>query len=141
MRRLLFLEASILVLATVHARIEDKQILNGINLEVKAGEVHAIMGPNGSGKSTLAATLSGREQFEVTGGTAEYLGKNLLEMVADYYDELAAQPSSNPELRLELAASLVRLGDVHTLLAEHSKALAAYSRSTEKISRVRLRGR
>ncbi len=57
--------------------------------------------------------------------------KNLLEMVADYYDELAAQPSSNPELRLELAASLVRLGDVHTLLAEHSKALAAYSRSTE----------
>lgn len=57
--------------------------------------------------------------------------KNLLGMVAGYYDELAAQPSSNPELRLELAASLVRLGDVHSLLAEHSKALAAYSRSAE----------
>ena len=69
-----------LTIKNLHARIEDKQILNGINLEVKAGEVHAIMGPNGSGKSTLAATLSGREQFEVTGGTAEYLGKNLLEM-------------------------------------------------------------
>lgn len=64
----------------IHARVEDKAILNGINLEVKPGEVHAIMGPNGSGKSTLASVLAGREDFEVTEGSVEFLGKNLLEM-------------------------------------------------------------
>jgi Fe-S cluster assembly ATP-binding protein len=69
-----------LTIKNLHAKIEDKQILNGIDLEVKAGEVHAIMGPNGSGKSTLASVLSGREEYEVTEGTVEYLGKNLLEM-------------------------------------------------------------
>jgi Fe-S cluster assembly ATP-binding protein len=65
------------------ARIGDKVILNGINLEVKAGEVHAIMGPNGSGKSTLASVLAGREEFEVTTGSIEYQGKNLLELGPD----------------------------------------------------------
>lgn len=69
-----------LTIKNLKASVEGKQILNGINLEVKAGEVHAIMGPNGSGKSTLAAALSGREEYEVTEGTVEYLGKNLLEM-------------------------------------------------------------
>lgn len=64
----------------LQAKIEDNQILNGINLEVKAGEVHAIMGPNGSGKSTLASVLAGREEFEVTEGTVDFLGKDLLAM-------------------------------------------------------------
>ena len=60
--------------------INGKQILKGINLEVKAGEVHAIMGPNGSGKSTLANVLAGKEEYEITSGEITYLGKDLLEM-------------------------------------------------------------
>ncbi len=67
----------------LQASIEGKEILNGINLEVKAGEVHAIMGPNGSGKSTLASVLAGREEYEVTGGTVTYLGKDLLELAPE----------------------------------------------------------
>jgi Fe-S cluster assembly ATP-binding protein len=67
----------------LHAKIGEKQILNGINLKVNAGEVHAIMGPNGSGKSTLASVLAGREDYEVTEGSVDFLGKNLLEMEPD----------------------------------------------------------
>ena len=67
----------------LHARIGEKQILNGIELKVNAGEVHAIMGPNGSGKSTLASVLAGREDYEVTEGNVDFLGKNLLEMEPD----------------------------------------------------------
>ncbi|GAB2776305.1 Fe-S cluster assembly ATPase SufC [Rhabdobacter roseus] len=67
----------------LRASIEGKEILNGINLEVKAGEIHAIMGPNGSGKSTLASVLAGREEYEVTGGYVDYQGKSLLEMAAE----------------------------------------------------------
>ena len=62
------------------AKVEGKEILKGINLEVKAGEVHAIMGPNGSGKSTLAHILSGRDGYEVTGGEVRLLGEDLLEL-------------------------------------------------------------
>src|SRR4051795_4776831 len=65
------------------ARIDDKQILNGINLHVKAGEVHAIMGPNGSGKSTLASVLAGREEYEVTGGSVDFQGKDLLDLAPE----------------------------------------------------------
>jgi Fe-S cluster assembly ATP-binding protein len=64
----------------LHASIGDKEILKGINLEVKAGEIHAIMGPNGSGKSTLSSVLAGREDYDVTEGEVTFNGKNLLEM-------------------------------------------------------------
>ena len=64
----------------LHASVGDKMILKGINLEVKAGEVHAIMGPNGSGKSTLASVLAGNEKFTVTEGSVEFEGENLLDL-------------------------------------------------------------
>jgi len=67
-------------IVNLSARVAGKTILNGINLGVRAGEVHAIMGPNGSGKSTLAQVLAGREDYEVTGGTVSFDGRDLLTM-------------------------------------------------------------
>jgi Fe-S cluster assembly ATP-binding protein len=64
----------------LHASINGKEILKGLNLEVKAGEVHAIMGPNGAGKSTLASVLAGREEYEITDGEVTFVGKDLLEL-------------------------------------------------------------
>ncbi len=72
-----------LSIKNLQAKIEDKEILRGLSLEVKPGEVHAIMGPNGSGKSTLASVLAGREEYEVTNGTVSFQGKDLLDMPAE----------------------------------------------------------
>jgi Fe-S cluster assembly ATP-binding protein len=73
-----------LKITELSASIDHKEILKGINLEVKPGEVHAIMGPNGSGKSTLAAVLAGRELFEVTSGKVEFDGVDLLELAPEH---------------------------------------------------------
>lgn len=72
-----------LEIKNLKASIDDKEILKGINLSIKAGEVHAIMGPNGSGKSTLSAVLAGREEYEVTDGSVTFEGVDLLELAAE----------------------------------------------------------
>jgi Fe-S cluster assembly ATP-binding protein len=72
-----------LTIKNLKVNVEGKPILNGIDLEVKAGEVHAIMGPNGSGKSTLAQTLAGREQYQVVGGEVRYEGEDLLALAPE----------------------------------------------------------
>ncbi len=69
-----------ITIKNLHASINGKEILKGLNLEVKAGEIHAIMGPNGAGKSTLASVLAGRSEYEITEGTVDFDGKDLLEL-------------------------------------------------------------
>jgi Fe-S cluster assembly ATP-binding protein len=72
-----------LTINNLQARVAEKEILKGINLNIKPGELHAIMGPNGSGKSTLASVLAGREDYEVTGGSVDFMGKDLFELSPD----------------------------------------------------------
>ena len=72
-----------LSIKNLHARVADKEILQGINLEIKAGEIHAIMGPNGAGKSTLASVIAGKEEFEVTQGSIELDGEDLGELAPE----------------------------------------------------------
>ena len=74
------LRSSMIKITNLHASIDGKEILKGLNLEVKVGEVHAIMGPNGAGKSTLASVLAGREEYEVTEGSVDFDGQDLLEL-------------------------------------------------------------
>ena len=72
-----------LKIENLQASIEDKEILKGLNIEVKAGEVHAIMGPNGAGKSTLASVVAGKEEYEVTGGSIELNGEDISELAPE----------------------------------------------------------
>ncbi len=72
-----------LSIKNLHVSAEGNEILKGLSLDIKPGEVHAIMGPNGSGKSTLSATLAGREEYEVTAGEVTFKGKDLLELAPE----------------------------------------------------------
>src|SRR5690606_20943712 len=72
-----------LSIRNLHAGIEGNAILKGINLEIHPGEIHAIMGPNGSGKSTLASVLAGKEDYEVTEGSVDFWGKDLLDLAPE----------------------------------------------------------
>ena len=74
---------SLLEIKNLHVRVEDAEILKGVNLTVEPGQIHAIMGPNGSGKSTLAQVLAGREEYEITGGEIFYKGEDLLEQAPE----------------------------------------------------------
>ncbi len=95
-----------LKISNLHASVEDTQILKGINLDVAAGEVHAIMGPNGSGKSTLAQVLAGHEAYEVTEGSVSYEDKDLLEMSPEDREATKADMRAREQMRTDARNSL-----------------------------------
>ncbi len=89
--------ADALVIENLHVGIDGKEILKGVNLTIRKGEVHALMGPNGSGKSTLANALMGHPRYEVTEGTATFKGENILDLRPDERAHLGVfLPSSTP---------------------------------------------
>ena len=114
-----------LKIENLQARIEEKEILKGINLDIKPGEIHAIMGPNGSGKSTLASVLAGREDYEVTGGSVNFMGKNLLEMAPEDRAKeglfLAFQyPVEIPGVSLKIMKEKMKLVEINQSLLSRS---------------------
>ena len=92
-----------LSIRNLHARVGDKPILKGINLEIGTGEIHAIMGPNGSGKSTLSSVLAGRDDYEVTDGEVIYMGKNLLDLEPEERAWAGVFLSSNILLKFQVS--------------------------------------